>query len=196
MCVICVSSKGAKQPSEDTLQRMFNANPHSAGYMYARNGQVIIHKGYRCIEELMVDLDHEKFTKNDVVVYHFRIATQANRQTMSQPFPVTKNIDDLEALDVVTDVGLAHNGVLLQTSNGDNRLSDTAIYIRDYIAGKKITDRLVERIAEDTAGNRIVLLDKDGNFYLTGTWTYENGLYYSNENWKRSYTKYKWEGIK
>lgn len=195
MCVICVSSKGAKQPSEDMLQRMFDANPHSAGYMYARNGQVIIHKGYRCIEELMADLDHEKFTKNDVVVYHFRIATQANRQTMSQPFPVTKNIDDLEALDVVTDVGLAHNGILQQTSNGDKRLSDTAIYIRDYIAGKKITDRLVERIAEDTAGNRIVLLDKDGNFYLTGTWTYENGLYYSNENWKRTYTKYKWEGL-
>ena len=187
MCVICVSGKGAKQPSEETIRKMFNANPHSAGYMYARNGQVVIHKGYKTIEELMTDLDYEKFTENDVVIYHFRIATQANRTEMSQPFPITREIKELEALDIVSKMGIAHNGILSQTSNGDKELSDTAIYIRRFIADREITSEFVENLAEDTKGNRLAILDGDGNFYLTGSWTYENGLYYSNENWKHSY---------
>ena len=184
MCVICVSSKGAKQPSESIIRKMFEANPHSAGYMYARGGQVVIHKGYKAVEELMADLEYENFTENDVVIYHFRIATQANRVEMSQPFPITRDIDKLEELDIVSDMGIAHNGILRQTSNGDKELSDTAIYIRRYIAGREITDEFVNNLAEDTVGNRLAILMGDGNFRLTGTWTYENGLYYSNENWK------------
>ena len=190
MCVICVSSKGAKQPSAETIRKMFEANPHSAGYMYARNNKVVIHKGYKAIEELMADLEYENFTENDVVVYHFRIATQANRIEMSQPFPITRNIDDLEELDIVTDKGLAHNGILSQTSNGDKELSDTAIYIRRYIAGREITSEFVNNLAEDTEGSRLAILEGDGNFHLTGTWTYENGLYYSNENWKHASKSY------
>ena len=186
MCVICVSSKGAKQPSEEMIRKMFNANPHSAGYMYARNGQVVIHKGYKVIEELMADLDYQNFTKNDVVVYHFRIATQANRIEMSQPFPITREIEELEKLDTVADMGIAHNGILTKTSNGDKELSDTAIYIRRYIAGKEITDEFVNFLAEDTVGSRLAILKGNGEFHLTGTWTYDNGLYYSNENWKYS----------
>ena len=194
MCVICVSSKGAKQPSEEDIRRMFIANPHSAGYMYARNNKVVIHKGYRSFEELMTDLDYENFTDQDVVIYHFRIATQAKRQEMSQPFPISKDIGDLEELDIVADMGIAHNGVLSQTSNGDKRLSDTAIYIRKYIAGRKITDKFVNKLAEDTIGNRLAILMGDGNFRLTGAWTYENGLYYSNELWRRAREKLHYYG--
>ena len=187
MCVICVSSKGAKQPSEEMIRKMFNANPHSAGYMYARAGKVVIHKGYLDADELLADLDYENFTESDVVIYHFRISTQANRTEMSQPFPITRDIEELEALDIVADLGLAHNGILSQTSNGDKELSDTAIYIRRFIAGREITDEFVRNLAEDTVGSRLAILDGFGNFKLTGSWTYENGLYFSNENWKHSY---------
>ena len=163
MCVICVSGKGAKQPTEENIRKMFEANPHSAGYMFARNGnKVVIHKGYQSIEELLWDIEREKFTEDDVVIYHFRIATQANRIEMSQPFPITDDIADLE----------------------EKELSDTAIYIRQAIAGKEITDEFVNYLAEDTVGSRLAILEGNGKFHLTGTWTYENGLYYSNENWK------------
>jgi glutamine phosphoribosylpyrophosphate amidotransferase len=169
------------------LRKMFKANPHSAGYMYARNGNVVIHKGYKSIEELMTDLDYERFTENDVVIYHFRISTQANRIEMSQPFPITREIEELEALDIVADMGIAHNGIISKTSNGDTELTDTAIYIRRYVAGREITNEFVKNLAEDTEGNRIAILEGDGKFHLTGTWTYDNGLYYSNEYWKNSY---------
>lgn len=192
MCVICVSGKGVRQPDEETIRKMFAANPHSAGYMFARDGKVEIHKGYKSIEELMKDIEAEKFTENDVVIYHFRIATQANRIEMSQPFPITEDIEDLEALDITSDIGIAHNGILRQTSNGDPYLSDTAIYIRERIAGRKITRKLVKKLEADTVGSRLAILKGNGKFHLTGTWTYENGLYYSNENWKYRAYKTDW----
>ena len=130
----------------------------------------------------------ETSAKNNInVTEFFRIATQSHRIEMSQPFPVTRDLNDLEALDTTTDIGLAHNGILSQTSNGDKDLSDTAIYIRRYIAGKKITDDFVENLAEDTVGSRLAILNKDGEFRLTGSWSYENGLYFSNNNWRCSY---------
>lgn len=185
MCVICVSGKGAKQPTEEMLTKMFRANPHSAGFMYSRNGKVVIHKGYRTIEELTKDLAFEKFTENDVVVYHFRISTQANRIEMSQPFPISKEIEELESLDIVADMGIAHNGIISKTSDGNKDLSDTAIYIRRYIAGREITKEFVKFLGDDTVGSRLAILDGDGNFHLTGSWIYENGLYFSNDYWDR-----------
>ena len=46
MCVICASPKGTRQPSLSEIKRMFYRNPHGAGYMAARDGKVIIHKGF------------------------------------------------------------------------------------------------------------------------------------------------------
>ena len=38
MCIICVSRKGIRQPSDKTIAAMYSRNPHGAGYMYARDG--------------------------------------------------------------------------------------------------------------------------------------------------------------
>ena len=46
MCIICVSKSGVRQPDENTIRTMFRHNPHGAGYMVARDGRVIIHKGF------------------------------------------------------------------------------------------------------------------------------------------------------
>ena len=46
MCIICVSKPGVRQPDENTIRTMFYRNPHGAGYMAAREGKVIIHKGF------------------------------------------------------------------------------------------------------------------------------------------------------
>ena len=46
MCIICVSPKGTRQPTRAQLKTMFFRNPHGAGYMYARDGIVHIHKGF------------------------------------------------------------------------------------------------------------------------------------------------------
>ena len=46
MCIICVSPARTRQPSVSQIKNMFARNPHGAGYMFARNGLVHIHKGF------------------------------------------------------------------------------------------------------------------------------------------------------
>ena len=53
MCIICVSKSGVRHPSDITLHAMFRRNPHGAGYMYARDGKVTIHKGFMNIEDFL-----------------------------------------------------------------------------------------------------------------------------------------------
>ena len=77
MCIICVSPARTRQPSISQIKMMFQSNPHGAGYMYARDGRVHIHKGFMDIDSFLSAVKAEHFTAKDSVVYHFRISTQA-----------------------------------------------------------------------------------------------------------------------
>jgi len=68
MCIICSSAASVRQPSEAQLRRMFEANPHGAGYMVARNGRVEISKGYMSWAPFIKAIRYEKFTAADPVV--------------------------------------------------------------------------------------------------------------------------------
>ena len=195
MCVICVSGKGVKQPDIKTIGNMFNNNHHGAGYMYCKDGQVVIHKGYVSLEDYLDALKEEHFTEGDVVVYHFRIATQARRYEMTQPFPLTNDEDRLSAWDDVAQFGVAHNGVIAKTSNGNPMLSDTALYIRDYLFPRieKEDDipGLLDTIKAETGSSKIAILSGSGNYYLTGQWIYDRGLLFSNDSYQeRSYRQF------
>ena len=194
MCVICVSGKGIQQPSEKTILTMFNNNNHGAGYMFARRGRVHIHKGYDNLQDYLQAIKDEKFGPEDVVVYHFRIATQARRYQMTQPFPLTDEEAMLSAWDSVSRFGVAHNGVIYKTSNGDKLYSDTAIYIRDYLAPEIREEAdippMLDQIEEDTHPSRIAILSGSGRFYLTGKWIYDRGLLFSNESYLDIFSRY------
>lgn len=190
MCIICVSGKGVKQPSRDLLRRMFNANPHGAGYMVAENGRVRISKGYMTFESLMDALSYENFGKKDVVVYHFRISTQAGVQpAMTQPFPFTKKIENTKALDCEADLGIAHNGIIkLTTNKSDREYSDTAHFIAEYLSewirGRRdFTDEFLDGLADFT-NSRFAFLDGKGNVFLSGNFIEDyNGLMFSNTSY-------------
>ena len=191
MCIICVSPKGAPQPSVETLRTMFRNNPDGAGYMVARHNRVEIHKAFTTIDDFLRNVQSERFTNDDAVVYHFRISTQAHNPSMTHPFPITANLKALKLWDCQTEIGVAHNGIITLTSNGDKEFSDTALYIRNYLSkyiskAQDITPKVLQHI-EDEAGGRLAFLDKYGNTYMTGTWTYEHGIFYSNG----SYHEYK-----
>ena len=183
MCVICISPKGVRQPYEDEFFDMWTTNPHGAGYMVARNGVVEIHKGFMTYDDFMDQIEFERFTSDDVVVYHFRIATQgAICPQMCHPFPFTTSTEGLRALDVECRVGIAHNGVIRLTSTGNAELSDTALYIRDYLpkrVRKGMNNRVLTTIYNDI-NSRMVFLFADGNFKTVGSWENLDGLEYSN----------------
>ena len=185
MCVICISPKGIRQPYEDELLDMWLTNPHGAGYMVARGDNVEIHKGFMSFSDFLDQIRFEKFTDDDVVVYHFRIATQGGiNPQMCHPFPYTTSTKALKALDVTCRVGIAHNGIIRLTSNGDKALSDTALYIRDYLP-KRVKNGLNDftlKVIYADIQSRMVFLFPDGHFRKVGHWEEVDGLLYSNTN--------------
>ena len=183
MCVICISPKGIRQPYEEELFDMWLTNPHGAGYMVARGDCVEIHKGFMTFNEFIDQIEFEDFTDDDVVVYHFRIATQGGiSPEMCHPFPYTTSTKGLNALDVECRVGIAHNGIIGITSNGDEELSDTALYIRDYLPKRVrygLNNRTLSIIYKDIQ-SRMVFLFPDGSYKTVGGWDDIDGLKYSN----------------
>jgi predicted glutamine amidotransferase len=187
MCIICVSPKGVRQPNISTIRTMFRRNPHGAGYMCIRDGKVFISKGYMYEQPFIDVIQHEHFTAKDAVVYHFRISTQAGvRPEMTHPFPLSKRLSDMDALDVFCRCGIAHNGIIKLTSDAENkRYSDTAIFITEYLADliRKPDDlhnpymlRLIKRLA----GSKLAIMDASGEIITIGDFVNDHGLLYSN----------------
>ena len=187
MCVICASPAGVRQPSISEIKSMFRLNPHGAGYMYARDGKVIIHKGYMDMIEFLAAIRAEHFTAKDSVVYHFRISTQAGvTPAMTQPFPLSNRRDLMKQLDLICSCGVAHNGIIRLTSDPDElEFSDTAIFITDYLSRyiRRASDlrrpQLLNMIGA-VIQSKMVLLDKTGYIATIGNFKNDNGLLFSN----------------
>lgn len=187
MCVICISEKGINQPTKKLMKQMWDRNPHGAGYMFARSKYVYIRKGFMTFDEFYKAVKAENFTANDVVVYHFRISTQGGvNPEMTHPFILTDNIKDTKILRARVNVGVAHNGIISLTSNGDKEYSDTAYFITDYLSRmiKKPSDLRdfdLQQEIYDLIYSKMVILDYAGNITKIGDFTRDvTGLWFSN----------------
>ena len=190
MCVICISDKGVKQPTKELMRMMWNRNPHGAGFMYARSKYVYIKKGFMSFDEFYEAVQAEHFTRNDVVVYHFRISTQGGvNPEMTHPFVLSDRLEDMEILHTRTNIGICHNGIICLTSNGDRQYSDTAYFIADYLSSmvSKPSDLkdpvLLHKVGSLIGGSKMAFLDYAGNVNTVGIFTTDvTGLKFSNTN--------------
>ena len=187
MCIIAVSRPGVKQPNISTVRTMFQNNPHGAGYMYARDGKVIIHKGFMDAESFVSAIKSEHFTAKDSVVYHFRISTQAGvNPEMTHPFPLSNQRRHMRELDISCSCGIAHNGIIRLTSAPwETRYSDTAIFITDYMSRllKKPSDLRNQDVLDriyTLARSKFAILDGSGYVATVGEFFEEDGILYSN----------------
>lgn len=191
MCIIAISKKGVRQPNTEELKTMFRRNPHGAGYMYARDGKVVIEKGFMNFGDLMFALNEENFTKDDVVVYHFRISTQAGVQdTMTQPFPWSPEIRHMKVLSLECKLGIAHNGIIkLTTDPFDREYSDTARFIAEYLTDiitcpKDLKDKAKLDKVYELAQSKLCFLDSSGYVATVGNFiTDDSGIIYSNSTY-------------
>ena len=78
MCIIAIKDKGIKLPNEKTLETMFWNNSDGAGFMYAKDGKVVIRKGFMTFRAFKSALDGIDDVDNLPLVMHFRIATSGN----------------------------------------------------------------------------------------------------------------------
>lgn len=201
MCIICVSKKGIEQPTTERIRTMFENNPHGAGYMHVKNDRVIIHKGFMGCDEFLRQLETENFTADDVVIYHFRISTQAGvNPEMTHPFPLSGVTDHLKALDVECACGIAHNGVIHMTSvPGKTDMSDTALFVQKYVphilrTPEDLRNPECMTILKELIGySKLAILDQSGYVATVGYFiTEKDGLMYSNNTYTaRPVLKYK-----
>lgn len=203
MCIIAIKDRGVDMPTWDTINRMWNTNPDGAGYMYPALDGVHICKGFMTIEDFKKSID--KLSKRvDIksipIIMHFRIGTHGVKRNPANthPFPVSADRKKLKALNCVTDVGFAHNGIISGVDR-DPDISDTMMYsvqvLSEMMASNKkfYTDKHMLNVIENTIdGSRMVFMDKSGVIKRVGSWVTdeETGMVYSNS----SYKKIEWLG--
>lgn len=158
--------------------------------MIARAGLVRIHKGFMTFRDFMTALRAQHITRYDSVVYHFRIATQAGKTPqMTHPFPLTDNLSECEALDLICPAGVAHNGIISLTSDRtETRYSDTALFITKYMSdlirnNGDLHDPHVQNIIETLGGwSKFAIMTGSGEVVTIGNFINHDGLLLSNTN--------------
>lgn len=215
MCIIAIKKIGVDLPKESVFKNCFYNNSDGAGFMYNKDGKVHIRKGfmnYKDFDMALKDaLKEIKDVKNTGMVFHFRITTQGGTKPQNcHPFPISNRDIDLQATQFDTDLGIAHNGIIDLTSGynysrydytlkkyikRDTHLSDTQLFIRDYLYGiYQLNNRfydsedgldLIERLID----SKMCFLNADGEIKTVGVFNEKNGMLYSNYTY--SYSSYR-----
>lgn len=215
MCIIAVKKIGIDLPNDNVFRNCFYNNDDGAGFMYNKDGKVIIKKGYMNFTDFKTALDDSlkeiKDVKNTGMVFHFRITTQGGTKPQNcHPFPISNRDIDLQATYFETDLGIAHNGIIDLTSGHnygkydytlkkyvkkDTHLSDTQLFIRDYLYGiYKLNNRFYDSedgldLVEKLIDSKMAFLNPDGEIKTVGVFNENKGMLYSNYTY--SYSTYR-----
>ncbi|NMB01009.1 MAG: hypothetical protein GX971_05735, partial [Firmicutes bacterium] len=203
MCIIAIKQAGIKMPATTTIENMWHNNRDGAGFMYAKDGNVHIEKGFMTLKDLKKALKRlEKTTDvvNTPVVLHFRITTHGETSPENcHPFPVTEKLPLLQMTKSKAPLAVAHNGIIdIKPSQKD--VSDTMEYIitqlaplyqlkKDFYrqpAGKKLIYNFIK--------SKMVFLDAAGRIETIGDFiTGKDGILYSNTSYKARTIYYNWD---
>lgn len=189
---------------ESTIETMFDTNPDGAGYMYAYNNRVHIKKGFMSLKELLNSLENlkKKINIEEIpLILHFRISTSGKTdEATCHPFPVTSDLNALRKTHVITNLGMAHNGIIGDFEEKKSIYSDTQLFINKCVSylydmnPKFLHDDRTKKLLEPIInGSRLAFLDSHGNIYRYGDWIENDGIYYSNEGyipWQQRYYHY------
>jgi len=189
MCIICVKPSGVEFPSKNVMKACFENNPDGAGFAFPKDGEVQIYKGFMSFKKFWRAFRRFELDKSVPVVFHFRIATSAGiNRPCTHPFPVSDDYKSLRSLTCTTDLAIAHNGVLTNVKP-TNSLSDTMVFIKDYLA--QVKDELLQsetvRVAIEkfTVGSKFAVMSGSGELLMLGAgWIQEKGLYFSNDTFE------------
>lgn len=189
MCIIAYKTKAGKLDAQAFywLEECFKCNRDGAGFMYVDDeGQVVISKGYMTFEDLMEGFcKHEAYTREELV-FHFRIRTHGTRsQGNTHPFPISDNEETLGACEQVTDIGVMHNGVLGVPHEKTAVLSDTAVFVKEYL------NPLGNAVLYPPALNWLTLLGGNKFAIMTAIGVALYGSFVSDEGWMFSNSSYR-----
>ena len=190
MCIIVNCGKN-KRPSKDTLETCWIMNSDGAGIMYNTGSSIVIQKGFMDFDTFYKAF--KKVPKQAELVAHFRIGTSGKvSEGCCHPFPMTNDYKKLGRKKVVTDVGVAHNGIVSWCTPKDrmkSNISDTMVYIAEvmsYIPIERIeSHKFTQDSIEETTGSKFTVMTTNGvtmiGYFILNK---EDGCFYSNSGYK------------
>lgn len=192
MCVICCKPAGINMPKDEYIENMWFRNPDGAGLMYVADCKVHIIKGFMEYEDFMGALEELKETydlKKLPVVMHFRITTHGGtKPENTHPFPITDSVGMLSKLMQITDIGVAHNGIIDITPR--KGISDTMEYIISQLyplsraCPKFYENKWLMKMVSNAIDSKMAFLPSTGEIYTIGAFQKEDGILYSNNSYK------------
>lgn len=196
MCIIVYKPNNTPMPDYSILMNCFDSNPDGAGYMYQdhNSNKVIINKGFMNFDSFIAAI--ENLSNNiDItainLVMHFRYATQGSINPANcHPFPITAKVKQLQQTNITANTAIVHNGVIPFCSNynSKNKLSDTQIFIRDYLSkmdNSTLFNPAVLALIKESTGSKFAIMDNN-RIELIGDFIEDQGIYYSNDTYKLS----------
>ena len=194
MCIIAVKPIGEELMERRILENCFNYNSDGMGFMWNEDGEVHISKGYMNFEEgyrVLKELDRRINLKERGLVIHFRIATSGNVDMGAcHPFAISNSDKTLRTLELTTDIGVCHNGIISAYIPPKNSiLSDTQLFIKDYLYNIKeeipnfLTNSNILFAIEKVVGSKLAFLDGEGNVTTVGKFIEEDNYLFSNETY-------------
>lgn len=196
MCIIVYKPAGIPLPNYNILFNCFDSNPDGTGYMYQDHNskKVIINKGFMSFDSFITAIENLSnnidITASNLVM-HFRYATQGSINSANcHPFPITDKVKQLQQSTITANTAMVHNGVIPFCSdyNNKNKLSDTQIFIRDYLSkmdNSTLFNPAVLALIEESTSSKFIFMD-NSRIEMLGRFIEDKGIFYSNDTYKLS----------
>lgn len=183
MCIAILKTKDGNITDEQ-LKNCFESNPDGAGIAYSKNDKLYMIKGIFNVNEFIKAYHNAVAEADGAMLIHCRISTSGE-------------VDKLNCHPhVVSDeCVMIHNGILSITVPKDSKVSDTVLYVeqflkplpKDFMKDEGIINLITHDIG---TGNKFVFLNNKGEYAIAnekaGHW--KNGVWFSNY----SYQSYTW----
>lgn len=187
MCLL-IATTGSSRPSKKALRRAAVQNPDGFGYAVIGDGRIYTYRSMDAEETIKSYFEVRDEFPNSNSIFHLRITTHG-----------ATNIDNCHPFRVNDDVVLGHNGML--PIKEDKGRSDTRIFAEDWLPEFDLVDLLdtedgMKDLENFAGASKLAFLNTSSllrqSLYIVneelGHW--DNGVWYSNNSYKKSYGTY------
>lgn len=179
MCIAILKTKDGNITDEQLLN-CFDNNPDGAGLAYTKDNKIFIVKGIFDANQF-VDAYHKAVVEADgAMLIHCRIGTSG-----------FKDYTNCHPHIVSDECVMIHNGILSIDVPKGSKVSDTVLYVEQYLKPLPkdfmLNDGIMSLITDHIgAGNKFVFLNNHGDFSIAnekaGHW--KNGVWFSNYSYE------------
>ena len=179
MCIAILKTKDGNITDEQLLN-CFDNNPDGAGLAYTKDNKIFIVKGIFDAKQFVEEYHKAVAEADGAMLVHCRIGTSGFKDyTNCHPHVVSD------------ECVMIHNGILSINVPKDSKVSDTVLYVEQYLKPLPkdfmLNDGIMSLITDHIgAGNKFVFLNNRGDYSIAnekaGHW--KNGVWFSNYSYE------------